>query len=390
LHNADGDGARSGGGAGDLVIVRGVQRSRSSQPDGTRPEHAQDRETWWPLDIPTYDGGPSVGHPSVVFVPEGWNGYRYWMAFTPFPDGRRENPSIVVSQDGIRWWVPDGLSNPVVSADEVRRAGYRYNSDPELVLTPDGRMLLYYRPFSGAGNEAILYKRSQDGVEWSSGQMVLSNQARYPVELLSPAVEVDMDGVLVMWTVNGLNLGRRVIERRTSVDGLQWSPPERCAVPRGVNPWHLDVVAASGLYHMLVNDRSRLFYWTSDDGRTWTGSRRKAVSRSGTVHDARGHYRSTFVATRSPSPRWDVWITGQNGAGRNVFWDVWRMGLLRNLDLAAGASEEGRRDLWLEWRWRWQHLRGRSLEQVLIGTDRLRWTVNRLMAGGQAMQKARC
>jgi hypothetical protein len=69
---------------------------------------------------------------------------------------------------------------------------------------------------------------------------------------------------------------------------------------------------------------------------------------------------------------------------------VWRMGLLRNLDLAAGASEEGPRDLWLEWRWRWQHLRGRSLEQVLIGTDRLRWTVNRLMAGGQAMQKARC
>jgi hypothetical protein len=372
------------------MIVRGAQRSRSSRPDGTRPEHAQDREAWWPLDIPTYDGDPSVGHPSVVFVPEGWNGYRYWMAFTPFPDGRRENPSIVVSQDGIRWWVPDGLSNPVVSADEIRRAGYRYNSDPELVLTPAGRMLLYYRPFSGAGNEAILYKRSQDGVAWSSGQMVLSNQARYPVELLSPAVEVDMDGVLVMWTVNGLNLGRRVIERRTSVDGLQWSPPERCAVPRGVNPWHLDVVAASGLYHMLVNDRSRLFYWTSDDGRTWTGSRRKAVSRSGTVHDARGHYRSTFVPTRSPSPRWDVWITGQNGAGRNVFWDVWRIGLLRNLDLAAGASEEGRRDLWLEWRWRWQHLRGRSLEQVLIGTDRLRWTVNRFMAGGQVMQKARC
>jgi hypothetical protein len=341
-------------------------------------EHDHGPRSWWPLDIPTYDGHPSVGHPSVVFDPQGWNGYRYWMAFTPFPDDKRENPSIVVSQDGIRWWVPDGGANPVVSAEEVRRAGFSYNSDPELVLAPDGRMLLYYRPFS-RGNEAIFCKRSEDGVVWSSGRMVLSNRAaRYPAGLVSPAVEVGTDG-LVMWTVNGLNLGRRVVERRTSSDGLRWSPPERCAVPRGVNPWHLDVVAASGRYHMLVSDRRRLFYWSSEDGRTWTGSRRKAVGRSGTVHDARGHYRSTFVATQSASPRWDVWTTGQNGSGRNLFCDEWRIGLVRNLDLAADGSEEGRRDPWPEWRWRWQHLRGQSLEQVLIGTHRLRRIVNRLM-----------
>jgi hypothetical protein len=391
LQNADGRGAGTDGGAGDPVIVRGAQRSRSSQPGCTRPEHAQDRETWWPLDIPTYDGDPSVGHPSVVFVPEGWNGYRYWMAFTPFPDDERENPSIVVSQDGIRWRVPDGLSNPVVSADEVRRAGYRYNSDPELVLTPDGRMLLYYRPFSGQGNEAIFSKCSHDGAVWSNGRMVLCNRAiRYAAGLLSPAVEVGTDGVFVMWTVNGLHLGRRVIERRTSLDGLRWSPPERCAVPRGVNPWHLDVVATGGLYHMLVSDRTRLFYWTSEDGRAWTGSRRKAVGRSGTVHDARGHYRSTFVATTSAAPRWDVWITGENGSGRNVFRDVWRIGLLRNLDLAADGSGEGRRDFRCEWRWRWQQLRGQSLEHVLIGTSRLRRIVNRLLAEGCTMPKGRC
>jgi hypothetical protein len=372
------------------VIVRGSQqRTRGSQPSRTRQEHPQVPEAWWPLDIPTYDGNPSVGHPSVVFVPEGWNGYRYWMAFTPFPDDERENPSIVVSQDGIRWWVPDGASNPVVSAEEVRRAGYRYNSDPELVLAPDGRMLLYYRPFSGEGNEAIFCKCSRDGVAWSSGRMILSNRAsRYPAGLLSPAVEVGAEGVLVMWTVNGLNLGRRVIERRTSLDGLHWSLPERCPAPRGVDPWHIDVVAAGGRYHMLVSDRTRLFYWTSVDGRIWTGSCHKAVARSGTVHDARGHYRSTFVPTvptRSSSPRWDLWITGQNGAGRNVFWDVWRIGLLRNLDLAAEAPEERSRNPWLECRWRWQHLRGRSLERVLIESDRLRRTVKRLTLLGSTL-----
>ena len=364
------------------MIVRGPQpRSGSFQPGRTRPEDLQDGQTWWPLDIPTHDGHPSVGHPSVVFVPQGWNGYRYWMAFTPFPDDEREHPSIVVSQDGIEWWVPDGAVNPVVSAEEVCRSGYRYNSDPELVLTPDGLMLLYYRPFSGSGNEAIFCKCSRDGVAWSAARMVLSNRAaRYPAGLLSPAVEVGLDGGLVMWTVNGLNLGRRVVERRSSPDGLRWSGPERCLVPRGVDPWHLDVVAAGGRYHMLVSDRTRLFYWTSVDGRTWTGSRHKAVARSGTVHDARGHYRSSLVATQAWPPRWDVWITGQNGAGRNVFSDEWRIGLVRNLDLTAAASEEPRRDLRLECRWRWQDLRGRSLERLLIERDRLRRTVKRLIA----------
>ena len=172
---------------------------------------------------------------------------------------------------------------------------------------------------------------------------------------------------------------------RTSLDGLHWSLPQRCLVPCGVDPWHIDVVAAGGRYHMLVSDRTRLFYWTSEDGRTWTGSRHKAVARSGTVHDARGHYRSTFVPTRLPSPQWDVWITGQNGAGRNLFSDVWRIGLLRNLDLAAGAPEERSLDLGLECRWRWQHLRGQSLERVLIGASRLRRTVDRLMTHGRAM-----
>jgi len=35
--------------------------------------------------IPTYDGSGTVVHPSVYFNPDGWSGYKYWMAFTPFP-----------------------------------------------------------------------------------------------------------------------------------------------------------------------------------------------------------------------------------------------------------------------------------------------------------------
>jgi hypothetical protein len=344
---------------------------------------------WWmPLDIPTYDGHPSVGHPSVVFAADGWNGYRYWMAFTPFPDDSRENPSIVASQDGVRWREPDGIRNPVVPLEEIRRAGYLYNSDPELVLTPDGWMLLYYRPFHGKGNEAIYCKRSRNGIDWSDGRLVLSNlRIRYPAGLLSPAVEVDPGGGLVMWTVNGLHLGRRVIERRTSPDGVSWSAPECCVAPRHVDPWHLDVASADGRYHMLVTDGMRLFHAQSGDGRAWTGGHGKAVGRSGTAADARGHYRSTLVPLGSVPLRWDVWVTGESGTGHNAFSDTWRIGLLHDIDLSAGAEDRAPAGLLRSWQWRWQRLRGRSFERLLVTGALLRSAIERWATGGFTFRK---
>ncbi len=66
------------------------------------------------LTIPTYDSNPNVGHPDVLYVAGGWNGYPYWMAMTPYPSTDRENPSIVASADGNTWVVPAGLTNRVV------------------------------------------------------------------------------------------------------------------------------------------------------------------------------------------------------------------------------------------------------------------------------------
>jgi hypothetical protein len=138
-----------------------------------------------------------------------------------------------------------------------------------------------------------------------------------------------------------------------------------------------------------VSDRTRLFYWTSEDGRTWTGSRRRAVARSGTQHDARGHYRSTLVATEATPPRWDVWVTGEDGSGRNVFGDVWRIGLLRDIDLVHARSDQGHREPRVEWRWQFQAFRGRWLEQVLIGTARLRGAARWVLSGSRQVGPTR-
>ena len=52
-----------------------------------------------PCTTPTYDGSGQGMHPSVYDAGAGetWNGHRYWMAMTPYPnnDSTKENPSIL-------------------------------------------------------------------------------------------------------------------------------------------------------------------------------------------------------------------------------------------------------------------------------------------------------
>ena len=69
------------------------------------------------LDLETYDGSGETIHPDIVYFPDGWHGYKFWMVNTPYPnnDGALENPSIWCSNDGSSWVIPDGLTNPIVA-----------------------------------------------------------------------------------------------------------------------------------------------------------------------------------------------------------------------------------------------------------------------------------
>ena len=74
-----------------------------------------------PLVIPTYDGSGQVTEPDVIFFKSPWHGFQYWMAFSPYPfsNPAKESPSIVVSNDGLNWQVPDGLENPLALPDRL-------------------------------------------------------------------------------------------------------------------------------------------------------------------------------------------------------------------------------------------------------------------------------
>lgn len=278
-----------------------------------------------PLSIPTYPSGNSeLVHPAVIDAGEtGWNGYRYWMAATPYPntDNTKENPSIWGSDDGDTWTVPSGLTNPVIP-----KPASGYNSDPDLVLH-GGTLYLYWREHDSADTgqeEQIHLATSTDGTTWADQGIVLSNDetVRQP---LSPSVLRDDDGTWRMWTVDVLPATHTVQMWTASAPEGPWSGPTSTdmAPPSGKESWHLDVNLVDGTYHavLMCGDPDTygadgvLVYGTSDDGESWTMQSTLLLEGSVSGWDE-ALYRATMVPdgeggwslwySSSPTPEWRV------------------------------------------------------------------------------------
>lgn len=276
----------------------------------------------------------SVTHLSVIHEPTGWNGYPYWMAFTPFPNASREQPSIVASMDGVNWVVPNGLTNPVVSYAEMLALGHSWNADTDIVLNADKSEMWMYWIMAG-GTTKLYRTKSTDGVTWTAPQMIIDGSVESGLGSASVIYDVD-DDIYKMWAKAADNNDptNRVVYR-TSSDGVTWAAKTTNTVPVASSDfilWHLEVVKASGKYHMLFNEgtgglTSSLYYWRSDDGLTWEGDFDPDI-RAGTwdpVNAAffdyeydwaeQGFYRSAFVARPGDDLSFDVWANGIDVGG---------------------------------------------------------------------------
>lgn len=264
-----------------------------------------------PLAIPTYvSGNDEVVHPSVIDAGSVWNGYRYWMAATPYAntDSQYENPSIWASHDKEVWVVPDGLTNPVEAAPS---SGYW--SDPHLVLH-DGTLYMFFRGvgISGSGGmELVELRTSTDGVTFTARSTALSVDPAVR-RCLSPAVLRDADGTWRMWFVDTETDYSMMMYTATAPEG-PWTYDATCQLPapNGKKLWHFDVQARNGEYWMLLNVNNAsgngggcLYVARSTDGRTWRRDLRPALGARGESWDA-----SLYRA---------CWLPGEEGV-----WDVW-------------------------------------------------------------------
>lgn len=252
--------------------------------------------------VPTYDGSNQETHPKLLYFPEGWNGYQYWMSMTPYPAGNDdyENPSIVVSNDLKTWMVPKGLKNPITGVPGDVKYGGHY-SDPHLSMNGE-TMELWFR--ADAGNRKTMrpnyaadyYYRttSTDGIHWSRPQQMQSSKDM----ILSLAVIHSQNRYRFWYTNRSYQL-----MSAESGDGTHWTNVRKCVIPlpKGYSPWHQDVVFCNNRYYLLQTGIHRrnytfaLFLSESADGVHFTRGTFFYPSGNPVILHKTWLYRSTFV-----------------------------------------------------------------------------------------------
>lgn len=239
-----------------------------------------------PICILNTEGLPKdVWHPSVVYIPQGWNGHRWWMSETPYSPrhippytDRWELPCIHFSDDGLTW--KPIVHNPIDNLSDEDIEQHNYLSDPHLVMK-DGILFCYYRHTilencQIQGNKTLLYRKSsKDGLHWSDREVIADLRTKEDMtiwgeQIISQSVLWNKSKqVWECWYVDGSGYkSDRGIKYVTSIDGVHWEKYMQCVILMDNNhPWHIDVQVYSGIYYILCyTDNNTLLLYTSNDG----------------------------------------------------------------------------------------------------------------------------
>jgi hypothetical protein len=218
-----------------------------------------------------------VVHPSLLVLPYGLGGYRYWLAFTPYPNANSdyENPCVVASNNLIDWYEP--TTNPLA---EKPTGGY--NADTHLFMSSDGlTMYLAYRERVIGGENRVMVRSTTDGKNWTAAQSIISG-TQGSQDYACPSIWWNGTG----WTMISHNLDasspwpvQRTVSSTADLFGAWGSPATVTIAPlSGRAWWHSFFVRMeSGQVVGLLDDNSgsagaagNLFWAVSgDDGVTF-------------------------------------------------------------------------------------------------------------------------
>lgn len=217
------------------------------------------------LNIETYAGGQNQPiHPKVLYFENGWNGYKYWMAYTPLPNEDNENPCIGVSNDMVTWTIPVGLENPLA----FKPSSGGYNSDTHLVYRADTNTLecWYRRIYTGVQKEEFFRRTSTDGVNWATEESCFISEGSI-TQNLSPSIIFE-EGKYKMWTCSNST----TIHYYEGITGKDFSKIRDIILPVGsTSVWHQDIIHTANGYEMLnYNNNGTLHYCKSDDNITYS------------------------------------------------------------------------------------------------------------------------
>jgi hypothetical protein len=291
-----------------------------------------------PLFLETNDAGKNQPiHPKVVAFDTAWNGYKYWMAYTPYPNAQpgAENPCLAASNDMIKWVTPSGVVNPLAPTPNGGSNTFKYyNSDTHLLFnSASNRLEMFYREVWDT-YENIYMISSINGTVWSAPVLVKSSQPMLPnnvKKLICPVILLS-GSKYSMYVMEDGNI--RLYE---STDNFAtWTDKGLITRDGGVNltTWHFDIIVnpLTGNYELLNNDNDLtttpsdgiLTHYVSSDGLAWTQTDFYMLPSYGTNRfDNQGLYRSTLVFTNA---RYYLIYTGISTSNE------WRLGLSMSKD----------------------------------------------------------
>lgn len=294
-----------------------------------------------PLLIPTYDGSGQANHPSVIDFKTEHNldtfeGYRFWMAVTPYPfsDYTLENPSILVSKDGINWLPHPRLKNPGVQKVSSNPKEKKYNSDPELVYDPEQKVLLvYWREYFHEQYEKIWRKKIMP-IQEDKTLCYEQFRDRKKGLILSPTIWHKNPQEWYMWTTNG----ESIVNLFSSKNGVEWHLYGPCKSPwntwnGGYIPWRIAAkpnLAREKIEFLIAGwpkDASiancQLLYAMAPINQptelTMPLEKPLLTSASGQQWDNGFIYRSSFVVKDSDITQYQIWYSA---ASKNRVWHI--------------------------------------------------------------------
>ena len=114
-------------------------------------------------------------HPTVLYFPDGEDGYQFWLYYTPYPPASDENPVLKRSNDGVNFVVeyPAVIQNPLFTYGYQPPYDTQNLADPEAYRVGNTWMLFYeqealpadVQPYMGSsGNIGVAI--STDGKNW--------------------------------------------------------------------------------------------------------------------------------------------------------------------------------------------------------------------------------
>ena len=256
------------------------------------------------LNLESVYGDIEAYHPKILEFENKWNGYNYWLTYTPYPDSdeQKENPHVVASNDMINWEVPKGFSNPL---DDVPGNEHeKYNSDSHLVYNNDlNRLECYWRYVDDISGSVTIYRRyTLDGVNWAEKEIVAYSKNRKEKDYIAPGIIYE-NGTYKIWYVDH-NLVVKYAE--ASVSDKTWNDKKTINLeyPSSLQPWHLDVIKTDRGYEMLLmafeNWEKRgiasLYHTISTDNKNWSKCTEIIKPTTGSNYwDNRGIYRSSMI-----------------------------------------------------------------------------------------------